>query len=173
MSEGDESLKKFNEHYNLSKNVCNSLLFNFDKVLETRGDREFTIPPNDVCEEILTSSLKDIGKMKGDYDNPCIYARKLKELKKIEPRIADAIYDSFYSVKDVQNFFEGYLFSGNFDFEFFYGFGTFFRFYPKLKIEAEKNIESFFNEKELNSLSLIGKLIKNYGDIWWEERNKS
>ncbi|MCX6750862.1 MAG: hypothetical protein NTZ83_05370 [Candidatus Pacearchaeota archaeon] len=161
--------------YELKRNVCDSLLLNFDKVLKISGDREFTIPSHQNCEEIFIRALREIyGKdLHTEYLSP--YVLRLRESKKINPKISDTIYRSFSGDRDYQNFFQDYLSGGSetFDSEFFMWFGTYCRYYPKEREKALKNIGAFFKESELKDLNKIGNLIKKHTDIWWEEKLKN
>lgn len=155
--------------FELKRNVCDSLLLNFDKPLKIMGDREFTIPSQDKCENIFRNTLSEIYGKNLDSEHVGYCALKLKETQKISSRILDGFYDSFSGDRDFMNFFEMHLssFFGSFDSEFFYGYGTMYRYYPKDKEEALKNVNSFFDKSELESLSSFGVLIRKHRDIVW------
>ena len=158
--------------WELERNVLDSFLLNFDKVLLVRGDREFTIPSRDDCERVFIRAFSEIyGKdLDTEYVRYC--ALKLKDSRKINQRILDAINLSFSGDREYENSFQMHL-SGigdTFDSEFFMWYGTYYRYYPKAKEKAIQNINSFFNKAELDDLDKIGELIKKYRDIWWGEK---
>ena len=161
------------EDYQLKRNVCNSLLLNFDKVLKIRGDREFTIPSHDVCERIFMRAFREL--YGEDLHTVMVYYLfRLEESRKLDSKLTDAIYSSFSGDRDSMNFFDMHLSSvgENFDSEFFIGVGNYYRYYPKSREKAIKDINSFFNESELKGLNNVGNLIKKQRDIWWEEKLK-
>jgi hypothetical protein len=159
--------------YELKRNVCDSLLLNFDKVLKIKGDREFTIPSQEVCERVFMRAFREL--YGEDLHTVMVsYLFRLEESKKLDSKLADAIYSSFSGDRDSMNFFDRHLSSVEeiFDSEFFIGFGTYYRYYPKAREKSIKNINSFFNESELKELNNVGNLIKKHRDIWLEEKLK-
>jgi len=159
----------------LKRNVCDSLLLNFDKILKIRGDREFTIPSHENCEEIFIRALREMYGENLHTEYLSLYALRLGKSEKINPKIADTIYRSFSGDRDYLNFFQNYLsgVSEPFDSGFFMWFGTYYRYYPKEREKALKNINAFFKESELKDLNNIGNLIKKHRDIWWGEKLKN
>jgi hypothetical protein len=159
--------------YSLKRNVCDSFLLNFDKPLRILGDRVFTIPSNDSCESIFIMATKELSgdsSNRGEYFSN--YISILEKENKLSKRVSDALYNSFSGYRDETNFFEHHLsgVSGYFDSNFFMGFGSLYRYYPKAKENAIKNIESFFDKNELKSLKTFSDLIKKNGKIFWDRK---